>query len=95
MPANPRVGMTYRQEVAKGVAEDMGTVIALGKKVTVPHGTFNDCIQIRDWSRIEKTANEYKYYRPAVGFIVLDESAWPGASLFGEGKSELVGVAIE
>lgn len=92
MPADPQVGMTYRQESAKGVAEDMGTVVALGKKVTIRYGTFEGCIQIRDWSLIEKAANEFKYYCPGVAFMVLEELAGPVASLVGESKSELVAV---
>ena len=53
MPANPKVGFTYQQEDAKGKAEDMGTIIAVGERVTVPYGTLDDCVQTRDWSRIE------------------------------------------
>jgi|SoiMethySBSTD1v2_1073268.scaffolds.fasta_scaffold294496_3 hypothetical protein len=93
MPADPKVGLTYQQEHAKGKAEDMGTIIALGKQVKVPYATFRDCVQIRDWSRIEKTANEYKYYCPGVGFVVLEESAWPLASQLWDSKTELVNVS--
>src|SRR5262245_9035685 len=57
MPANPKAGLTYQQEHAKGKAEDMGTIIATGKQVKVPYGTLDDCVQTRDWSRIERTAN--------------------------------------
>jgi hypothetical protein len=95
MPASPKVGLTYQQEHAKGKAEDMGTVIALGKKVKVPYGTLDDCLQTRDWSRIEKTANEYKYYCPAVGFVALEVSAWPLASSFWDSKTELISVSRE
>jgi hypothetical protein len=95
MPANPKVGLTFQQEHAKGKAEDMGTIIGLGKKVKVAYGTLDNCLQTRDWSRIEKTANEYKYYCPAVGFVVLEESAWPLASRLWDGKMELVSVSRE
>jgi len=95
MPAKPRVGLTYRQEDARGQAEDMGTIVAVGKQVRVPHGTFDDCVQTRDWSRLERTANEFKYYCAAVSFVVLEESAWLGARLLGEGKTELVDVSHE
>jgi hypothetical protein len=71
----------------------MGTIIAVGKKVKVPYGTFDNCLQTRDWSRIEKTANEYKYYCPGVGFVVLEESAWPLASRFWDSKTQLVSVS--
>jgi hypothetical protein len=95
MPASPKVGLAYQQEQAKGKAEDMGTIIALGKQVKVPYGTLDDCLQTRDWSQIEKMANEYKYYCPGVGFMVLEESAWLLASRFWDSKTELISVTRE
>ncbi|MGH6815204.1 MAG: hypothetical protein ACREC6_05840 [Hyphomicrobiaceae bacterium] len=94
MPKDFKVGDTYRQEYAKGVAEDMGTVVAVSKKITVPYGSFDDCVQIQDWSKIERTANEHKYYCSGVGFAVLEESAWFGMGLLA-GKTELIGVTTE
>ena len=73
MMADPKPGDFYRQEKAVGVAEDMADVIALGVIVTVPYGTFHDCLQTRDWSMIDKKANEYKYYCTEVGQLVLEE----------------------
>jgi hypothetical protein len=74
----PIVGLTYRQEFYKGQAEDMGTVIALNRTVTGPTGTFRGCLQTRDWSVIDKTVNEYKYYCPQVGFLTLEEAPGGG-----------------
>jgi len=74
MPANPSVGDSYRQEYYKGVAEDMGDIVAFDQKVTVPYGTFENCLQTRDWSKTEKTLNEYKYYSADVGFLVLEKA---------------------
>jgi hypothetical protein len=71
----PIVGVTYRQEFLRGQAEDMGTVIALNRTVRVPSGTFRGCLQTRDWSLIDKTVNEYKYYCPQVGFRTFEEAA--------------------
>ena len=82
MPAVPKVGLTYRQEFSKGKAEDMGTILAVGTSVKVPHGVFDDCVKTQDWSQLEKTANEYKYYCATVGFIALEESGWLGAIKF-------------
>jgi hypothetical protein len=77
----PRVGLTYRQEHYKGHAEDMGTVIALNRTVTVASGTFDGCLQIRDWSLIDKTSNDHKYFCPQVGFMAFEEGAqWGGES---------------
>ncbi len=72
MEANPKVGDSYRQEYYKGEAEDMGDVISLKESVTVPYGTFTDCLQTRDWSKIDASLNEYKYYCTAVGSVVLE-----------------------
>ena len=95
MPAEPKVGLTYRQEFAKGKAEDMGTIVAVGISVKVPHGSFDDCVKTRDWSLLEWTANEFKYYCAGVGFITLEESGWFGASLVRSPQTELVAVTRE
>jgi hypothetical protein len=84
----PRVGLTYRQEHYRGQAEDMATVIALDRTVRVASGTFHGCLQTRDWSLIDRTANEYKYYCPQVGFVAFEETA-PG----GGNSSQLVSVS--
>ena len=89
MPKDPKVGDTYRQEYYEGEAEDMGTVLALGKTVTVPTGTYDDCLQTKDWSRISP-AIDYKYYCPAVGYMVLEETAAPGRQ-----RVELVGISTD
>ncbi len=72
MLAAPKVGDTYRQEYFKGVAENMGTIVALNEKVVVPHGSYEGCLKVRDWSRIDKTVNDHKYYCPMVGFLVAE-----------------------
>jgi hypothetical protein len=84
----PMVGLTYRQEYYKGQAEDMGTVIALNRTVRTAAGTFRGCLQTRDWSLIDNTVNEYKYYCPQVGFLAFEEAA-PG----GGNSSQLVSVS--
>jgi hypothetical protein len=86
MRADPRVGETYRQEYYRWRAEDMGTVVATDKRVTVPHGTFENCLQIEDWS-LNEHGREYKYYCPAIGFLVREEK------IGGAIEADLVGVA--
>ncbi len=90
MLADPKVGNSYRQEYYKGRAEDMGDIVALNKKITVPHGTFEGCLQTRDWSMVDASLNEYKYYCPDVGFIVMEESISGGQE-----KVELIGVSTQ
>jgi hypothetical protein len=89
MLKDPKVGDKYRQEYYRGVAEDEGTVVALDKKVTVPYGSFEGCLQTRDSTRLE-SSKEDKYYCPAVGFVVLEQSVTSGGE-----KVELVGVTSE
>ena len=47
---------------------------ALDKKVTVSFGTFDNCLQVKDWSSLAWTS-EYKYFCPGAGFAVLEEPA--------------------
>ena len=77
----PKPGDTYRKEYYRGKAEDMGTVVALGRRVSVPYGTFEDCVQIRDWSRIKADENDYNFYCSGVGFLVLTEQGKASARL--------------
>lgn len=91
MRANPKVGDSYRQEYYRGEAEDMGDVVALNQKVTVPYGTLDNCLQTRDWSQIDNKLNEYKYYCPSVGFLVAGDSVKePGSE-----KLELLSISTE
>jgi hypothetical protein len=71
MLGDPKIGSSYRQEYYPGHAEDFGTVVAIGKQVTVPYGTFNDCLEIRDWSALSSD-REAKFFCPEVGFLVLE-----------------------
>lgn len=70
--AHPKVGDSYKQEYYNGEAEDMGDVVALGETVTVPYRTFENCLKTRDWSQIDPDLNEYKYYSPEIGGVVLE-----------------------
>jgi hypothetical protein len=72
---DPKVGDTYRQEFHPGKAEDMGTVVAVGMSLTLPRGgSFENCVEIRDWSRIKKES-EHKYYCVGIGLMVLEKSS--------------------
>ena len=71
MKAKPKVGETYRQEYYKGKAEDMAQVLALNASITVPFGTFNNCLQTLDYTPLEPSVKEHKYYCPSVGQVAL------------------------
>jgi hypothetical protein len=69
MKAHPAVGDVYRQEYLPGVAEDMGEVLSLTESVTVPFGSFSNCLKTKDTSPLEPGAVEHKFYCPGVGLV--------------------------
>ncbi|HKW13897.1 MAG TPA: hypothetical protein VJS69_05370 [Candidatus Krumholzibacteria bacterium] len=69
MYGSPKPGGPYRQEFQAGVAEDRGQVIATNATVTVPYGTFTNCIKTEEWSDIEPGLVEYKFYAKNVGVV--------------------------
>ena len=73
MPAHPRVGERYRMEYAASEAEDVGRIAALDETITVPFGTFKECVRTREWSMLE-SGTSTKWYAKGVG-LVRDESA--------------------
>jgi hypothetical protein len=70
MEARPRVGDIYAQEDAPGVAQDMAKVLSVTTTVSVPFGTFRNCLKTREFSPLEPGVNEFKFYAPGVGLIL-------------------------
>jgi hypothetical protein len=68
MPASPKPGMTFQQEVAPGIAEDEAKVVGIGP-VTVPAGTFRETIRLREFNPLDR-GKGYKAYAQDVGIIV-------------------------
>jgi len=69
MLAEPKVGVTYDQEVAKGVAEDKATVLSLDTNVSVPYGSFSNVLKTKEFSALEPGVSENKYYAANVGDV--------------------------
>jgi hypothetical protein len=75
MPADPKVGDSYRQEYYRGEAEDMAEVIslngaALNDAVSTPYDSFGDDVLVtKDWNPLEPDILEHKYYAPGIGLI--------------------------
>ncbi len=70
MAAKPRPGMTYRQEYYEGEAEDVGEVISVDAKVTVPFGSFDNTVKTQDSTPLEPDVVEYKYYARGIGHVL-------------------------
>lgn len=65
------VGMEYRQEYSKGVAEDYAKVVALGQSVTVVYGSSTGCITTEDRNSLEPTKpRQNKFYCPRIGQVL-------------------------
>ena len=69
MLAHPRVGDHYRQEFFLGEAEDEARVVARDLDITVPYGTFHNCIRTVEFTRLESGVKEAKLYCPRIGFV--------------------------
>ena len=70
MLADPEVGEAYRQEYLEGEAEDMAQVHAAGTSETVPAGTFDGLLVVREWNPLEPDVIEDKHHAPGVGVVL-------------------------
>ncbi len=78
MKAEQRIGDSYRQEYYRGHAEDMRDTVETGLTVSTGMGTFRDCVKVYDWTPLELTSREHKYYCPEVSSLVLIEDIFTG-----------------
>jgi hypothetical protein len=79
MPAHPQVGDQYRQEYAKGVAEDAGEVLSVSGSETTPlTGPVKDLLVTKDSDLLDPSGpGENKYYAPGVGLILTVQTTGP------------------
>ena len=67
MPGKPKVGDKFRSEdVSKDLFEN-DEVVSVSETVTVPTGTYKDCLKVRE--TLPDGKNEYKYFAKGVGCI--------------------------
>jgi hypothetical protein len=70
VPAEPEVGLTYRQEYYRGEAEDSARVLSLGEQVDVPFGHFTGVLMTKDYTPLERRVLEHKFYAKGVGPVL-------------------------
>jgi hypothetical protein len=70
LPAEPEVGMTYRQEYYAGEAEDRAKVLSLDEPVSVPFGDFTGALQTEDTTPLEPDVVEQKFYVRDIGPVL-------------------------
>jgi hypothetical protein len=84
VPADPRVGLAYRQEYYAGEAEDEGEILSVDERAEVPFGSFGDLLMTKDTTPLDPEILEHKFYAEGVGpVLVLGLSG-------GGGREELV-----
>lgn len=69
MPAEPRVGMRYYQEIAPGVAMDRAEVLKVDAVLETPAGKFTDCLETAEGTALNLLEREIKVYAPGIGLI--------------------------
>jgi hypothetical protein len=70
MPAEPEVGLAYRQEYYAGEAEDAGEILSLDEQVEVPFGAFNSVLMTKDWTPLDPKILEHKFYAKGIGPVL-------------------------
>src|SRR5947207_1632327 len=70
MKAHPAIGDFYRQEFSLANAEDFAETVSLTASVTVPAGTFHNCLKPKETTPLETDLLEYKFYAPGVGNVL-------------------------
>ncbi len=84
MPADPTVGMSYREELLAGEAEDRARITALDRRVTVPFGSYERVVTTSNTTPLEPKVLERKWYAPGIGPVREDLLGG------GHGRTELI-----
>ncbi len=84
MKAHPLSGDFYRQEFSLDTAEDVAEVLSLTESVSVPYGSFHNCLKTKETSPLEPDVVDNKFYCAGVGNVLTKD-------LSGE-KLELVSI---
>lgn len=78
MPATPRTGTpSYSEGFAPAPYywSDLAQVDQVGRKTTVPTGSYQDVVVVKEWSEDDPRAIQLKYYAPGVGVVRV---GWAG-----------------
>jgi hypothetical protein len=70
MKAHPAIGDFYRQEFSLANAEDFAETVSLTESVTVPAGTFHNCLKSQETTPLETDLLEHKFYAAGVGNVL-------------------------
>ena len=74
-PAHPKVGDVFKSEDVSATIREVDTVLSVSETVTVPAGTFHDCVKIKE--ELADGTTEFKFYAPGVGVVKEGSSGSP------------------
>ncbi len=69
MPAQPKVGQSFRQEFYKGHAEDHFQVVDLAAAVSVPYTSSRNALLTKEWTPLEPGVLDHKLYVRGIGMV--------------------------
>jgi hypothetical protein len=69
MPAHPRVGRSFRQELYRGHAEDRFQVLSLAASVHVPYMSSRRALLTKEWTPLEPDVVDHKVYVRGIGMV--------------------------
>jgi hypothetical protein len=69
MPAQPKVGQSFRQEYYKGHAEDRFRVLSLTTSVKTPYASSDAAMLTKEWTPLEPDVVGRKYYVRGLGTV--------------------------
>ncbi len=75
MEATPTLGNAYRQDFSIGMAEDMATVMSITESVSVPYGSWANCLKTSETTPLAPSAQRYMYYCSGVGNVQMENAA--------------------
>jgi hypothetical protein len=71
VPADPEVGLSYRQEFYAGEAEDAAEVLSLDEQAEVPFGHFTEVLLTKDFTPLHPRILEFKLYAKGIGPVLV------------------------
>jgi len=69
MPAQPKVGRSFRQEFYKDHAEDHSQVLTLSASIRVPYTASEHALLTKEWTPLEPDVIDHKVYVRGVGMV--------------------------
>ena len=78
MPAAPRVGQEFQQELFSGHAEDRFRVVTLHATTKVPFVTSRRALRTLEWTPLESAVLDAKFYVRGIGLVSEAQLRGPG-----------------